>query len=189
MITNIIIIISAIIFVYINFISKEDKSSTALKLGAFYYPYIEEKHQYYRFITCNFIHIDFLHFFMNAYCLYSLGGFFESYLGTIDYLCLVFISMITSSLMTYSIAQISEKEKYIMSLGSSGIFYGYLGAIIALGVILKGAYFELLTEFIMVIVVNVVFTLITPSISKSGHLGGLLGGFISIVLLILVGRI
>lgn len=186
MITNLIIIICVAIFIYINFISKLDKTDCAIKLGAFYPPNVKGSHQYYRFITCNFIHIDFLHCFMNVYCIYSLGHFFESLLGTIGYLYLVVLAMLTSSLMTYSASFISYKADSTITLGASGIFYGYLGAMLALGILMGGAYMELLYDFGMVIFVNVAFTLLNPQISKSGHLGGALGGFIAIVILMLL---
>jgi rhomboid protease GluP len=189
MITNIIILICAIIFIYINFISKLDKTDCAIRLGAFYPPRIKNNKEYYRFITCNFIHIDFIHFFMNAYCIYSLGGFFESLLGTVGYLYLVILSMLASSLMTYSFSYINEKYDYTMTIGASGLFFGYLGAMIALAILLGGAYAELLYSFASVILINVIFTLFSPSISKTGHLGGAIGGFVAIVVLMLVGLI
>ena len=62
MITNICVLICTGVFIYIHFINKEDKLTTALRLGAFYPPQIRERKEYWRFITCHFIHIDFLHF-------------------------------------------------------------------------------------------------------------------------------
>ena len=41
----------------------------------YYPPNIRENKEYYRFITCNFIHTDFIHFFMNAYCIYLIKVF------------------------------------------------------------------------------------------------------------------
>ncbi|MEE0966716.1 MAG: rhomboid family intramembrane serine protease [Bacilli bacterium] len=187
MFTHLIIVICIIVFVYIHFISKLDKTDCAMRLGAFYPPNVKNRHEYYRIITCHFIHIDFIHCFMNCYCIYSLGGFFENLLGTIPYLLLIFVSMITSSLMTLSASEVSSEANHTITLGASGIFYGYLGALIALAVLLGGAFADLLSQFMMVIVLNVLFTLTSPSTSKFGHLGGALGGFIAIVLLRLVG--
>ncbi len=189
MITNIIILICTCIFIYINFISKADKTATAMKLGAFYPPYIKDRKEYYRFLTSNFIHIDFLHFFMNMYCIYSLGGFFETLLGTVGYIYLVVLSMLASSLMTYSFSYISSQYEYTMTIGASGLFFGYLGAMVALGVLMGGVFMELLYEFASVILINVIFTLFSRNISKSGHLGGAIGGFVAIIVLMLMGII
>ena len=73
MITNIFLLICAGVFVYIRFIQKDDMMATAMKLGAFYPPAIVEDHQYWRFITCHFIHVEIFHFLMNAYAFYQLG--------------------------------------------------------------------------------------------------------------------
>ena len=86
MITNLIILICIIIFIIINFIDKsDDKSSLAIKYGAFYMPRIDVKKEYWRFITANFVHIDIVHIFMNVYSIYYLGGrFFEPLLFSIN---------------------------------------------------------------------------------------------------------
>ena len=86
MITNIFLLICAGVFVYIRFIQKDDMMATAIKLGAFYPPAIVEDHQYWRFITCHFIHVEIFHFLMNAYAFYQLGRFFEALLGSVCYL-------------------------------------------------------------------------------------------------------
>ena len=187
MITNLIIIICVAIFIYINFISKLDKTDCAMRLGAFYPPNVKNRHEYYRIITSHFIHIDFLHCFMNCYCIYSLGHFFESLLGTIPYILLVLCSMIISSLMTLSASEVSYYADSTITLGASAIFYGYLGALIALALLLGGAFMDLLSQFAMVIAINVLFTFTSSSTSKTGHLGGGLGGFIAIVVLRMVG--
>ena len=75
MITNIYLLICAGIFIYINFINQGDKVACAMKLGAFYPPNVRENKEYWRFIMCNFIHIDFIHFLMNAYAIVSIRTF------------------------------------------------------------------------------------------------------------------
>ena len=44
MITNVYIAICAVIFLYINFIAKEDKTEAAIRLGAVYPPRIRRNH-------------------------------------------------------------------------------------------------------------------------------------------------
>ena len=183
MITNLYILICLIIFVYIPFINKEDKLYCAMKLGAFYPPNVREKKEYYRFITCNFIHIDFIHFLMNAYILYDLGQFFESLLGTMPYLYLIFISMILSSLLCYSASEVSEQSNHTITFGASGVAYGFFGAIVALAFIHGGAFYELFESFFPIIAINFVYTIFNSRVSKTGHLGGFIGGILSIVIL------
>ena len=80
MITNIYLLICAGIFIYINFINQEDKYDCAMKLGSVLSSDdIHERKQYWRFVTCHFIHVDFFHFLMNGYALYQLGHFLKVY--------------------------------------------------------------------------------------------------------------
>ena len=186
MITNIYVMICLVIYIYIQFINKEDKVYTALKLGAFYPPNIKEDNQYYRFITCHFIHVDFLHFLMNAYALYELGHFFEMLLGTIPYAYLVLISMLLSSLLCYSAAEISEKYSRTITIGASGVVYGFFGAIVALAFLNGGVYYQLFQSFLPVLAINFIYTVFNPGISKTGHLGGFIGGVLGIVILMVM---
>lgn len=183
MITNIYILVCLIIFIYIQFINKEDKIYCAMKLGAFYPPNVREKKEYYRFITCHFIHIDFIHFLMNAYALYDLGQFFESLLGTLPYIYLIVISMFLSSLLSYSASEISSEYNNTITIGASGVVYGFFGAICALGLIKGGIYMQLLENFFPVILINFGYTMLNRQISKTGHLGGFIGGILGIVIL------
>ena len=169
MITNAIIIISIIIFILINFIDKSnyDKTSLAIKYGAFYMPRIEVKKEYWRFITANFVHIDIMHIFMNVYCIYNLGHFFEYLLGTGAYLYLIFISCLATSGACYYHGKKYAYAYNTVTLGASGIFYGYLGAMIALGILVGGYFDYMLQQYIYVILINVAFTFFNRQVSKA----------------------
>lgn len=188
-ITIMMLLICIAIFIIINFIDKsDDKDVLAIKYGAFYPIRIEYKKEYWRFLTANFVHVDIAHLFMNCYAIYYLGGtFFEPYFGSLAYLYLVLISGICSSLVTYIYAYYHESAKNIITLGASGIFYGFLGAIVTLGVVFQGPFLYILRQFTSVIVINVAFTLLSRHISKTGHLGGFLGGVIATLVLIVSG--
>lgn len=187
MITNIYLLICAGIFIYINFINKDDKTLCALKLGAFYPPNVREKKEYYRFFICNFIHIDFLHFLLNGYALYQLGKFFETILTPIPYLLLIIVSMFLSAMACYTAAELSTRYDNTITLGASGVVYGFFGAIVALGLLVGGYYAELLSSFAYVILINIMYTVFNPQISKTGHLGGFVGGILGIVILMTLG--
>lgn len=188
MITKGIILVCVILFVVINFIEKDsDKGSLAIKYGALYPPRLTYKKEYWRIFTANFVHIDFLHIFMNMYCIYYLGGFFEQFLGTISYVYLVIVSGVGTSLLTYFMALRNPRYENVITLGASGIFYGFLGAMIAMGVIFQGPYLELLKSYMYIIIINLAFTFLNARVSKTGHIGGLLGGALAMIMLIVTG--
>ncbi len=122
---------------------------------------------------------------MNCYALYYLGGtFFERLLGTFPYIYLILVSGIASYIVTYLYSKKDVRYQNTITLGASGIFYGFLGAIVTLGVVFKGPYLMILKNFMAVIAINVVFTLVDKSVSKTGHLGGFIGGVLAMLVLI-----
>lgn len=188
-VTLAIIVICIFIYVIIQFIDKSDeKNVLAIKYGAFYPPRIEYKKEYWRFLTANFVHVDIAHLFMNCYGIYYLGGtFFEPYLGTYAYLYLVLVCAVLSNSVTYIYTYYNRSYENIITLGASGIFYGFLGAIVTLGLVFKGPFLIILREFLFVIMINVAFTLLNKNVSKTGHLGGFIGGVIATLILIFTG--
>lgn len=185
MITNIYVLICICVFVYIHFFNKDvDKLSCVLRIGAFYPPQIRERNQYWRFLTCHFIHIDFLHLICNMYGLYYLGHFFETLLGTIPYILLIIMSMLLSAMLCYSAAEIASQYDYTVTYGASGVVFGFFGAICALGFLLGGVYKELFMGYLNVIVINLLYTFFNKHVSKMGHIGGFIGGIAGIIILL-----
>lgn len=188
MITNTILLICITIFILIQVVDKDPSPTTkAIKYGAFYLPNIEIKQEYWRFITANFVHVDPLHLFFNGYALYYMGSIFEGYFESWQYLYVILFSCLATTGVTYLYARKRPYMANQITLGASGIFYGFLGVIIALGVLFGGVYLQVLRSFMPMIVINVVFTLWNSRVSKTGHLGGFLGGFIATALLIVTG--
>ena len=90
----------------------------------FYPPAITHHHQWYRFITCGFIHADFMHLAFNMYSFYMFGNAIENACieiygryGATVYLFLYISSLFFCLLPTY----FNNKENYnYKSLGASG---------------------------------------------------------------------
>ena len=55
---------------------------------------------------------------------------------------------------------------------------------ISLGVFVGGDFYLLLKSYMYIIVINIAFTFLNRQVSKAGHLGGLVGGFLAMVILI-----
>lgn len=103
----------------------------------FYPPAISQRNQWYRFITCGFIHADFMHLAFNMYTFYLFGGMVEDAFtsiygesGKILYAVLYFTSLVVCLLPTY----FQHKDNYhYRSLGASGA----VSAVIFIGVFLN----------------------------------------------------
>ncbi len=103
----------------------------------FYPPAITYKNQWYRFITCGFIHADIMHLAFNMYSFYLFGEMVESAFVSIFgekgkplYLILYITSLVICLLPTY----MQHKDNYhYRSLGASGA----VSAVIFVGIFLN----------------------------------------------------
>lgn len=108
-------------------------SSKILDDLIFWPPAISMRHQYYRFITCGFIHADFLHLLFNMVTLYFFGRglevFYRGELGLQAYYypILYFTALIASNIPSY----LKRKDDYnYRSLGASGAVCAVMFAVI-----------------------------------------------------------
>jgi len=99
----------------------------------FWPPAISMRHQYYRFITCGFIHADFLHLAFNMFTLFFFGKglelFYRGELGLQSYYypILYFTALIASNIPSY----LKRKDDYnYRSLGASGAVCAVMFAVI-----------------------------------------------------------
>lgn len=103
----------------------------------FYPTAITNHNQWYRFISCGFIHADFMHLAFNMYTFYLFGGMVEEAftalyggLGKTLYTILYFTALIICLLPTY----LQHKNNYhYRSLGASGA----VSAVIFIGIFLN----------------------------------------------------
>ncbi|HNJ58581.1 MAG TPA: rhomboid family intramembrane serine protease, partial [Chitinophagaceae bacterium] len=102
----------------------------------FYPPSITNQNQWYRFITCGFIHADVVHLAFNMLSLYMFGEAVENnfkYIfgtrGNVLYVVLYFSTLVICLLPTY----LKQKQNsYYRSLGASGA----VSAIVFVGIFL-----------------------------------------------------
>ncbi len=129
--------------------------------------------QYYRLITCMFLHGGILHLALNMYSLNSIGPLVERIYGKLKYLLIYFISGIVSSLLSYFFSE-------GISIGASGAIFGLLGTTLVFAITMRkdiGKGF--LRNIASVIIINLFIGFTIPNIDNFGHLGGLIGGVIT----------
>lgn len=102
----------------------------------FYPTAITNHNQWYRFITCGFIHADFMHLAFNMYTFYLFGGMVEQAftmiygdMGKALYIILYLTSLVVCLLPTYFA---HRNNYYYRSLGASGA----VSAVIFIGIFL-----------------------------------------------------
>ncbi|WP_100445121.1 rhomboid family intramembrane serine protease [Glycomyces xiaoerkulensis] len=121
----------------------------------------------YRLLTSTFMHFGVVHLLFNMVVLWILGRVLEKDLGSLRYLAVYLLSGLGGSVATYVFA---NPETW--SAGASGAIYGLFGALIMVNRRLSrdnsGLY--------VLLGLNLALTFLVPTISITGHLGGLVGG-------------
>lgn len=154
----------------------EGKSVAAYALGALELNALTKKKQYWRLLTTNLIHVDFWHYLMNMYFIMNLGALIEASLSKGFYCLLLFGSGLGSSLLTYLYDL--KHHRSILTFGASGICFGMLGMLLGLLLFHQALASSLIRPVLMMLVINLFYTFFHPQISKTGHIGGLIGGLL-----------
>ena len=126
--------------------------------------------QYYRLITCMFLHGGIVHVGVNMYSLYAIGPMVERVYGKVKYIAIYFISGICASLFSYIFSA-------DVSIGASGAIFGLLGAVLVFAIKSKGKTGNAFIKSILsIIFINIFIGATLPNIDNFAHVGGLLGG-------------
>jgi len=130
--------------------------------------------EFYRLITCAFLHGSVLHLFVNMYSLWIIGSQVENYIGKIKYLIIYLLSALMGSL--FSIVFLENS----LSVGASGAIFGLMGALLYFGYHYRLYLSNALTsQIIPIIVLNLALGFISSSIDNGAHIGGLIGGYLA----------
>lgn len=121
----------------------------------------------YRLLTSTFMHYGVIHLLFNMVVLWILGRVLERDLGSLRFLAVYLLSGLAGSVATYLFA-----SPDVWSAGASGSIYGLFGALILVNRHLSRDN----TGIFVLLALNLALTFVVPSISITGHLGGLVGG-------------
>lgn len=155
--------------------------SVLVKMGANVRELVHEG-QYFRLLTCVFLHAGWLHVIVNVYVLFALGGFFNRIFGESRYLTVFLFSGITGSLASYFLGSSH------VSVGASGALWGLFGASVVIAFIRT----HLLPEAVRlrlrrVTLINLIINLgisFLPMVDFWAHIGGGIGGLLISLLFI-----
>jgi membrane associated rhomboid family serine protease len=134
---------------------------------------------WWRLITSAFLHYGPFHLLLNMLALYWFGSLLEQRIGSGRFLALYLVSGLAGS------AGALLWSPNAATVGASGAIFGILGA---------GLVLEQQRDYVFggsalgIIIINFIFTFSISSISKGGHIGGLIGGIICALGLTRFGR-
>ena len=131
-----------------------------------------------RLLTSAFLHFGILHLALNMYSLYQAGGLVERLFGSTRFALIYLLSALAGSVVS------GWWDPLRNSAGASGAIFGVLGALLAFMVV-RGADFprSLLKSIAVSTLMFGSFSLVLgaahPLIDNACHVGGLLGGFVT----------
>lgn len=172
-VTATIILINLLVFILLSINGGSTNLNTLIEYGAMNRTFVQNG-EWYRLFTSAFLHIGLQHFLFNTFALYVFCCELEKTIGKLAYLGLYVASILGSGLAVFFFA-----DAYSVTAGASGAIFGVFGAIYAL-MRTNRYYFDAATKqmFNVLLVLNVIFTFVGSSVSVSGHIGGLLTGFL-----------
>jgi membrane associated rhomboid family serine protease len=141
--------------------------------------------EWWRLLTCVFVHGGLLHIAFNMWCLWDLGALSESLYGRWTFGVIYLISGLGASLASVA------WNPHVMSVGASGAIFGLAGALIAafkLGEfsVPRAALSGPLRSLMVFVIFNLGFGAISGFTDNAAHVGGLVTGLILGALVALV---
>src|SRR2546423_1968562 len=134
---------------------------------------------WWRLITAAFLHYGPFHLLLNMFALYWFGSLLEQRIGSGRFLLLYVVSGLAGS------AGALVWSPLVPTVGASGAIFGILGA---------GLVLEQQRDYVFgrtalgIIIINLILPFSISSISKGGHIGGLIGGIVCALGLTRFGR-
>lgn len=129
--------------------------------------------EYYRLLTCMFMHGGLFHLLFNCYALYVIGPQIESFFGKVKFSIIYLASGLIGGLL-------SMLFNLGVSVGASGAVFGLLGSLLYFGyhyrVYLGGV---IKSQIIPLIMINLIIGFASPGIDNAAHIGGLVGGILT----------
>jgi membrane associated rhomboid family serine protease len=163
----------------------------------FYPPAVTTNRQYYRFVTCGFIHADLPHLIFNMLSLYLFGRFVEIQFtdiwgagGRLLYLLMYLLALVVSILPTY---WKNRNNYYYRSLGASGAVSAVVFAGLMIAPYVKVGFF-IIPPFIPGFVFGPLFLIISAYLDRKGgdninHSAHIWGALFGVIFLIVVGYV
>src|SRR5262249_10594232 len=133
-------------------------------------------HEYWRLLTCAFVHVGLLHLAFNMYAFLGAGQWMERVYGSRLFLALYLVAALGGSVVSTLWAP------EVVSAGASGAIFGVYGGLLAFTQVARvhlpdGAVDGLRRSALGFVGYNIFYGLVQPNISNSAHLGGLAAGF------------
>lgn len=180
--TIILVAVNVIVFFVLTLRGMPEDGMFLLKYGAMYVPKVIEDGEIYRLFTSMFLHFGFQHLMNNMIILVLAGWNLELEIGKVRFLLIYLLSGLGGNILSAWWEVITAD--YAISAGASGAIFGIIGALLYIAIRNHGRIGEISGRgLIFMIVISLYYGFSSGGVDNMAHVGGLLTGFVSGVLL------
>lgn len=173
---------NVIAFIVLSILGSTEDVLFMVNHGAAFTPYILENGQYYRLVTCMFLHFGIYHLFYNMFLLIFIGDTLEKTIGKFRYVLIYLVGGVAGNVL--SLLSDMHSGDYAVSAGASGAIFAVLGALIWIVFRNQGNLEGYSSErLILMTVLTVAQGFLIGGVDNYAHIGGLITGFLLAVLL------
>lgn len=170
------------VFLFLEWLGNTNDSMFMFRHGASYPDAVVQDGEWWRMVTCTFLHFGMEHLLNNMLLLICLGVRLEDYCGKIRFSLIYLISAVGSSAL--SLWNMLQSGDYAVSAGASGAIYGLAGALLVIAIKNRGKVEGLTTrDLLILLVLSIYFGFTTANVDNWGHIGGMLAGAIAALFL------
>ena len=176
-VTLLLVAVNIIVFMVLSYLGDTENGLFMAMHGASFTPFIVEEGEYYRLVTCMFLHFGIEHLFNNMLVLFFLGDTLEKMLGKVRFLSLYLLSGIAGNVLSVWIDL--QRNDFAVSAGASGAIFGVIGALACAVIINKGKIPEYSGRRLLIMAALSVLQGVTATgVDAYAHLGGFAAGFL-----------
>ncbi len=181
-VTIVLIAVNVIVYLILAMNGNTESAEYMLSKGAAYGPAIFEHYEFWRLITCMFMHFGLMHLASNMIYLGIIGTTIEKGIGHLKFALLYMLSGFAASLISAAVYYFAGD--FTVSAGASGAIYGLIGVVVYLTfknrgrMSRKNMWFRVTTVLLFIFVSNFLDT----SVDAVAHIAGFIFGLILAVL-------
>lgn len=174
--------VNVIVFIVLTSRGMTEDGAFLLEHGAMYVLNVTEQGEYYRLFTSMFLHFGFEHLMNNMVVLVLIGWNLEREIGAVKYLIIYILSGLGGNLLSAWWEILTAG--YAISAGASGAVFGLIGALLYAAIRNHGRIGEVSGRgIVFMIIVSLYYGFTSSGVDNMAHIGGLVTGFLSAVLL------
>lgn len=168
---------NVIVFFIMEILGDTEDTLFMLEHGASFAPLIFEKHQYWRLLTCMFLHFGSRHLFNNMLVLAFVGDRLEKLVGKLRYMLIYFGGGLLAGVISAGLDYFGND--FYVSAGASGAVFAVVGALAWLIIRHRGQLYDIsIQQIILFIIFSIYLGFQGGSVDNAAHVGGLVCGFV-----------